>query len=280
MTTYAHTGADAGATVDSELVVDEENRFFFDHPLDHVPAMLLLDAALHAAGRLPGASASVTALHMRFDRFCEKDLPSRLRVSTTPRPGGARLLDARVVQAGAEVARAALRVEPAPSGPLFPAHVTGPRTEPADPRLVHKRSAARVLVGRLDHGGGRTLTTPVLAPVEPGAADVHPLTLLVEAARQASTMVNHSVWDTPPDWQFIVSTLELSLPVRTPWPHRPVLRCHPRRLHHSDDSVMCELLLGDAPQGRISFTGRTVPPAAYRRLRESARRSRRTEAAR
>jgi hypothetical protein len=110
--------------------------------------------------------------------------------------------------------------------------------------------------------------------------DVHPVTLLVEAARQASTMVSHTVWGTPSDWQFIVGALELSLPARAPGPQSPVFRCHPRRGRRRDKSVVCELLVGDAPTGKVSFAGRTVPPGAYRRLREAALRARTgTEAA-
>ncbi|WP_077801877.1 AfsA-related hotdog domain-containing protein [Streptomyces sp. JHA26] len=267
--------AETLSTVEGEPAIPEKNRFFFDHPLDHVPAMLLLDSILRAAGQLhrPG-DWEPTALRMRFDRFCEKSPPPRLRVESVPAPGGARLLDALVLQSGAAVCRAELRLERPRSAPRPTTEVPiGPPTGPADPRLVHKRCRERVLVGPLHDTGAGAFTTRALAPADHHARAVHPLTLLVETARQAATMVSHTAWGTPLDQRLIVGSLEVSLPADGLWPHRLVLRCHPRRAHRRHESVVCELLHGGTPRGRIAFTGRTVPPAAYRRLRAGASRT-------
>jgi 2-oxo-3-(phosphooxy)propyl 3-oxoalkanoate synthase len=68
----------------AELVVDREHSFFFDHPCDHVPGMLLIEGcaqlALQMAAR--GGSLSgrvmVAAYDINFGRFVEFGLPTML----------------------------------------------------------------------------------------------------------------------------------------------------------------------------------------------------------
>ncbi|MGA5896254.1 AfsA-related hotdog domain-containing protein [Streptomyces venetus] len=275
LTTSAH-GTERGPGTSTEVVVDEENPFFFDHPLDHVPAMLLLDSALHAAERLtesPSDELGVTQLWMRFDRFCEKDPPARLLLDDEAAAGPDRSVSVRLVQDGTQVCRGGLVTTPdASSGPLLTEPRAGARGPCADARLVHKRAGARVLVGPPHRIDRDTLDTRMLEP-EPcaAAAAVHPVTLLVEAGRQASTMIDHTVWNTPLDHQFIVGRLDVSLPTGLAWTDLPVLRCRPRRAGARNRVVTCELMVGDEARGTVTFTGRTVPPAAYRRLRAGTR---------
>ncbi|MGW2277640.1 ScbA/BarX family gamma-butyrolactone biosynthesis protein [Streptomyces sp. NPDC001770] len=77
------------------LRVDLDHPFLFDHPVDHVPGALLLEAARQAtiAACAPGSTA-VTAMTTRFHRYVEFDRPSRLHLS----PSGPHLFSAYVVQ--------------------------------------------------------------------------------------------------------------------------------------------------------------------------------------
>ncbi|MEV0639946.1 AfsA-related hotdog domain-containing protein [Streptomyces sp. NPDC050619] len=257
----------------AELVVDEGDPFFFDHPLDHVPAMLLLDGAVRAARALDGPLADrpeVTRLWMQFDRFCEKDRPVRLRLGAAADPGHP--VSIRVVQDGTDVCLGGLACTPgAVHAPLPASSPAGGRPPHAAPALVHKRAVAQILVGPLHRTGPETLVTPVLEPA-PGAetAAVHPLTVLVEACRQASIMILHAVHDVPLDHQFILSRLDVDLSPGPAWAGPPVLCCRPRRVGR-DHTVVCELLDGEERRGTVTCTGRTVPAAVYRRLREATR---------
>ncbi|WP_367320179.1 ScbA/BarX family gamma-butyrolactone biosynthesis protein [Streptomyces sp. HUAS ZL42] len=59
-----------------QLRVDTGHPVFFDHPLDHVPGMLLLEAARQAARlRTPGRRAPVS-YHAAFHRYAELDEPT------------------------------------------------------------------------------------------------------------------------------------------------------------------------------------------------------------
>ncbi|GAA4684905.1 ScbA/BarX family gamma-butyrolactone biosynthesis protein [Streptomyces chumphonensis] len=58
------------------LRVDTTHPLFFDHPLDHAPGLLLLEAARQAAVMLPaGRRPSVTAMETSFHRYVELDAP-------------------------------------------------------------------------------------------------------------------------------------------------------------------------------------------------------------
>jgi hypothetical protein len=67
------------------LRVDTGHPVLFDHPVDHVPGMLLLDAARQAAHAELGARAGAPlALHADFGHFVELGTPCRVEVSGEP----------------------------------------------------------------------------------------------------------------------------------------------------------------------------------------------------
>jgi hypothetical protein len=68
----------------SSLIVDRTHPYFFDHPCDHVPGMLLLEgcaqlamAACAVAGHAPGRAA-VASYAVNFQQFIECDVPAAL----------------------------------------------------------------------------------------------------------------------------------------------------------------------------------------------------------
>lgn len=59
-----------------ELRIDERHHIFFDHPCDHVPGMLMLEAVAQAGRVLLGLpDAHVAELRATFRRFGEPDVP-------------------------------------------------------------------------------------------------------------------------------------------------------------------------------------------------------------
>ncbi|MCY0920588.1 ScbA/BarX family gamma-butyrolactone biosynthesis protein [Streptomyces sp. NPDC059999] len=62
-----------------ELRVDSTHPIFFDHPVDHVPGMVLLEAARQAAHASTGLpDALVISLDSTFARYAELDRPCRI----------------------------------------------------------------------------------------------------------------------------------------------------------------------------------------------------------
>lgn len=62
------------------LITDQRHPYFFDHPYDHVPAPLLLEAirqtaivAAHSSGVLDSPVAAVTGAHVEFTGYAELD---------------------------------------------------------------------------------------------------------------------------------------------------------------------------------------------------------------
>ncbi|MEU1474227.1 ScbA/BarX family gamma-butyrolactone biosynthesis protein [Streptomyces sp. NPDC005760] len=65
-----------------QLRVDTAHPVFFDHPLDHIPGMLLLEAARQAALAHTGEERRVPAsFHATFHQFAEFDRPVWMEVS-------------------------------------------------------------------------------------------------------------------------------------------------------------------------------------------------------
>jgi hypothetical protein len=88
------------STLDATLGVNEADPFFFDHPVDHIPGMLLVHAAtsLHALG----AGAAATAVKAEFPNFAELRTATTLHTdiaddatSTVISQGGRRVAEAR-----------------------------------------------------------------------------------------------------------------------------------------------------------------------------------------
>ncbi|QOV34823.1 A-factor biosynthesis protein [Streptomyces ferrugineus] len=69
--------APAGPLERWQLRVDTAHAVFFDHPLDHVPGMLLLEAARQATRVQRGSGGRTPAsFHAVFHRYAELDLPT------------------------------------------------------------------------------------------------------------------------------------------------------------------------------------------------------------
>ena len=66
------------------ITVDDTDPVFFDHPLDHVPGMLLLEAARQGVQQLLGSSAvDLTTCELTFHRIAEFEPQLSLRVAAT-----------------------------------------------------------------------------------------------------------------------------------------------------------------------------------------------------
>lgn len=72
------------------LVLELTHPVFFDHPVDHVPGMLMLEAArqvtlatLAEHRRTPPDRALIVRCEVNFGNFCELDMPTRCRGTVT-----------------------------------------------------------------------------------------------------------------------------------------------------------------------------------------------------
>lgn len=94
------------------LRVDTTHPLFFDHPLDHAPGLLLLEAARQAALMLPADHPqSVMGMETSFTRYVELDAPCRIEARPLDRdPGGHGRTVVSLWQNGVECFTAAVRL--------------------------------------------------------------------------------------------------------------------------------------------------------------------------
>ncbi|MCF1599119.1 ScbA/BarX family gamma-butyrolactone biosynthesis protein [Streptomyces muensis] len=87
--------APAGHSDGWQLRVDTGHAVFFDHPLDHVPGMLLLEAARQAVrAGTRDTHRTAASFHAVFHQYAELDLPLWIEAETRP---GAHGTDVQVV---------------------------------------------------------------------------------------------------------------------------------------------------------------------------------------
>lgn len=172
----------------ADLIVDQTHPFFYDHPLDHVPGILLIEGALQLArawsAAVHGAPPRLEGFCVDFRRYCLHGDPVALRLEAAD----PRRPQVELIQNGVSRALVSLRLAEAgaPAGDPGPAVAPGPDLPetPACPAALNKTDPANVMIGepRLDRDGWRSRLLPAdggNALADPvGAAEWHPLTLL------------------------------------------------------------------------------------------------------
>jgi hypothetical protein len=120
-----------------QLRMNNRHPFLFDHPLDHAPGMLLMEAARQAAQSMYGPQpVTVVAMQNRFLRYVEFDTPCW--VEAGPRSDDARgrpQVDVVLRQEGSECYATTVTLEPIPqASPATPPCPHHPHTAVPDGR--------------------------------------------------------------------------------------------------------------------------------------------------
>lgn len=242
------------------VVVDEEDPFFFDHPLDHVPAMLLIDSCLRTAALTESCRMRIGRAEFRFHRYCEKDVPATVAVAAA---SDIDLRDVRVMQNHVPVCEG--RLHSIVGQEPWWAPLVGER---ADRALVHKRSVEAVLVGPLREIDVGYAIPVVDSPLRGEWARLHPLSPMIEATRQAAHLVGYRVAGIPTGTQFVIDSLSLDMELGPGGCSPTELRCRDWDATGRRYRLPFSVLTGDRILGRISLTGRLMSLAAYLRLRK------------
>jgi hypothetical protein len=74
-----------------QLRADSRHHVMFDHPVDHIPGMVLLEAARQATAAVLGdGDMYPAAIATHFTRYAELDAPCSIEASVLPGPGAGR----------------------------------------------------------------------------------------------------------------------------------------------------------------------------------------------
>ena len=268
------------------VIVDEQHPYYFDHALDHVPGILLLEAALQMAELVTAAPSpadaaphqatrqaerQVTRLGVRFRRYTEKQAPialtARLRTPDT--------LLVQIGQHGASVceielglgvlpARAAQAVAPAQTG--LP-----------EPKWLHKVRPENRLVHELEQREGQwgVVTAPLPAhhALGDGASTDLSMLYFLEVARQCFMLVAHGQLAVPLGTPMNLIDLRFTLTAPIPRDTRLWLAPHynPAAWQGSTRTSQVTIGLHDA-QGAIGeacIVSQAIAPEAYRAQRQA-----------
>jgi hypothetical protein len=191
--------------------VDPADPVFFDHPLDHVPGMLLVVAGLELAEHAAMLQPDTVSLRLTFIKFCELDAP--VEVSAIRETGGNRI---EFVQSGRSIARGMLR-RPDTGPTAVPAPVPTLRGGSISGELVHRADPRNIALGPLTVQGGRVWARireeAAIGGLPPRACGV---ASIVEAARQFAIAILHRWGGHPMGIKMIFVGITADVPTAVP----------------------------------------------------------------
>jgi acyl transferase domain-containing protein/acyl-CoA synthetase (AMP-forming)/AMP-acid ligase II/thioesterase domain-containing protein len=255
----------------SELVIDERHPYFFDHPLDHVSGILMLEGLLQL---LEASSLTKNRFirHMRltFPRFCEKDRPVALELAPMR---DAETRTCRAVQGGLPVCTLKFHTDAIPAA--APRIATSTRVTPADAKLLHKSRAANVLIGQWAVSDGAAeailLEPPAGHLLSEGDDAYHSPLYLLETARQLVTGLAHSAYGVPLGMPMNLVGVELGLdapiPRGVPVSLRHALRSLPAPGASTFAHFDIDVVAGHDVLGNCRLTAQLLTKEAYLRVR-------------
>lgn len=277
------------AWMETVLVVDEHEPFFFDHPLDHVPGTLqlfgLLDFVRTTSGlRLGCKRGTRLQLSVDFLMFCELGREIRLRCSevTNTQP---RTWNIQVEQGGREACSGKLTL-------MNESGNTEARSsfdEHADPgqrldndgsdrmpaHYVNRANPKNVMIGKSQADDDGQLQVSMISPcqghfLQRAEHGGHSVEVLIEAARQVGVLLENIEFGRKGENQMILESITADIPCGLPLIPLALRATRTERrgrrvshyidlIGHSDNAVL----------GGFHLTARTVAKAAYDRMRRT-----------
>jgi hypothetical protein len=275
----------------TDLCVDQADPFFFDHPLDHVPGMLLVCAmADMVRGRdgLPLNSRVKAVVNFR----AMSELSPELMLWAGPAEDGRRNL--RISQRSAVVADSSFTLskgskgstdsaqspespgspESAQDAPSPPDETGGSHREPARASLVHRTRPENVMIGE-PLVTDTEATAAVLVPPAGHAlccprAGSRSVEAVIEAGRQLSVWLSHRLGGWPPDTQILWLKVTADLPIGLPSSVPVSLRWQSARIPDDKVRVRFDVVAGagqGVKVGSLIYMSKALQPAEYTRFR-------------
>jgi hypothetical protein len=195
--------------------VDLGDPVFFDHPLDHVPGMLLAVAMLELAEHGSMLEPDNVTFHLTFTKFCELGAP--VEVTAIREAGGTSRIEC--LQSGCNIAKSWLAqrdTQPLMERAPVPALGDGPISG----ELVHRADPRNIAIGPLTIQDGRVWTRVreqgAISGLPPRADAV---SSILEAARQFAIAILHRWGEHPLGIKMIFVGLTEEVPTAVPLGH-------------------------------------------------------------
>ena len=244
------------------LRVPEEHPYFFDHPLDHIPGILLLEGILQLffiaapdwLDLVKDQEMYIKNVEISFYHWCEKGRP--IMVELTRKNGESSPEDrfaaqGRIMQNGNTVCTVDLKGAVAPTGSValsfaFPleSHVPCPEL-----KLLHKHHKENVIVSSLTSDGAGGYACNLIKPdvnhiFSNRKSSFYSMLYLLEAIRQFVMLLAHTIGNITLEAPIILLSFQFSL-------HGPVYRHKNLHLKVASHS---EMNLGKKIVGSMAIT--------------------------
>lgn len=254
----------------ARLHVDQGHSFYFDHPLDHVPGMLLVAGLLDLARVAVGGPVDPWPDHrirlaLRFPQFCELNEDVTLHCS----PSESASWKLRAEQSGHAVCEGVLTVNsdtdsaPAVAQPSRPA-------KPAAADLVHRVDVANIMIGALESPDPGVIMAAVLtSQAFPDNGGLRSTDEIIEAARQLCTMLGHEAHGRTEDSKGLWLDVETDIPGGLPRDLPLALRWQevPREGARSRFELGLVVPGTDHELGTVTIASHTMSRQAYEKKR-------------
>jgi 3-hydroxymyristoyl/3-hydroxydecanoyl-(acyl carrier protein) dehydratase len=208
----------------AQLVVNEAHPYFFDHPLDHIPGILLLEGVLQlielAMPPLSGRVAYVKTLNIKFQQYVQKQGVIDLHLEQDKDP---HVFNAKVMQAGKLMCTCILGMTYSSAFETSPAgEFTATRCR--DKALLHKAREENVIVSDMSaFAQGLSVDTLKLPDdhfFQEGDPEHYSMVYFLEVARQCYMQIAHSYLriplNTPMNLLALSFTLDRPIPRNSP----------------------------------------------------------------
>lgn len=265
-----------------QLVIDEADPYYFDHPLDHAPGVLLVEALVQACEASLAARGAppvfVRDLQLSFRSFCEK-APAEVQIEERPLGPGRWAFVGKIQQGGRGVLSATLQLATLPSPPAAgsaPSAASEPWPGDPPPELARKTHPENVLSSALRWEGGDAAASFVAREPAPehalGAGGrVHGPTYLLEVSRQAISQAFARLEPEAFEGARVLLALRISLDAPV-WRGAPLLGRIERQPYVKVGElrlgeVRVELHSGPSRLGSLQLKVQNVDAETYRRQR-------------
>ncbi|MGF6330845.1 3-hydroxymyristoyl/3-hydroxydecanoyl-(acyl carrier protein) dehydratase [Pseudomonas sp. BS3782 TE3695] len=208
----------------AQLVVNEAHPYFFDHPLDHIPGILLLEGVLQlielALPPLSGRVAYVKTLSIKFQQYVQKQGVIDLHLEQDKDP---HVFHAKVMQGGKLMCTCILGMTYSSAFETLPAGEFR-ATRCRDKALLHKAREENVIVSDMStFAQGLSVDTLKLPDdhfFQEGDPEHYSMVYFLEVARQCYMQIAHTYLriplNTPMNLLALSFTLDRPIPRNSP----------------------------------------------------------------
>jgi len=268
----------------ANLIVDESHSYFFDHPLDHVSGILLIEAMSQLLERsMPGyrsQNAYIKHAKFMFNRFCEKHLATQILIEKAQSQARWNLVNLAAKQAGHTVCSARLAI--ASNGLPKAGSAEIMRVNLADARHLHKVNPDNVLISTPEPVDEASFICRALPPVgkhilTSGDPVVLPVLYWFEVARQFITYLSHDYYGVPFGSPMNLVSVEFSLtmPLTRGMNYNLVHQVAEKNSLSFKNFAHFEIKIqqGDDVVGKVSLVAQVLDKETYQELRYSEKQS-------